>query len=378
LPLTIGSAAATGKRDRAGNVLPSTPTRDFAVTPDIARSYLAKFESAGLTLTRLHMTGFLKLLRFFYDERLKRVGNNTPYEPLFPQIAQGESVLFKYVEPGDGVAIPLVLKNTSHQHKNETTCLLIFMMHGTEDEAYEWVLDRYCEGMRVPAASARPRTAKPKSKGTPIDGAAGGAGGVGREGGNGRGREAGGGNREHAAGGNGAVGISLRRALYYPSPPPPLPVVSTSLYMGGNLVGSGDVHPEFSLHHGHELPPGHVALFLLSCTTDGSARRYALDDHPLFCVEGGHPQTTTLTHCLRQRVVWPVSDIGYVADCPLHALFSLPRLILVSCSSNGACSCMHLTALFSMLVRFVMRMPCGSVQNAQSPCLFVEWPTRSE
>jgi len=330
LPLTIGSAAATGKRDRAGNALPSAPTREFSVTADMARSYLAKFESAGLSLTRLHMTGFLNLLRFFYDERLKRVGNNTPYEPLFPQIAQGVSVLFKYIEPGDGVTVPLVLKNTSHQHKNETTCLLIFMMYGTEDEAYEWVLARYCEGMRVPATGARPRTTKSKPKGLPVVGAGGGAGGAGGGGGNGRGGGALGGNGAHGSGGNGGEGNVLRRALYYPSPTPPLPAISTSLFMGGQLVGSGDIHPEFYLHHGHPLPPRHVALFLLSCTAEGAGRRYAFDDHPSFCVEGGHPQTSTLTQCLRQRVMWPVADIGYVVDCPFRSVFAMACLFLVS------------------------------------------------
>jgi len=328
--LTIGSAAATGKRDRAGNALPSAPTREFSVTADMARSYLAKFESAGLSLTRLHMTGFLKLLRFFYDERLKRVGNNTPYEPLFPQIAQGVSVLFKYIEPGDGVPIPLVLKNTSHQHKNETTCLLIFMMYGTEDEAYEWVLARYCEGMRVPTTGARPRTTKSKPKGLPVVGAGGGAGGAGGGGGNGRGGGALGGNGAHGSGGKGGEGNVLRRALYYPSPAPPLPAISTSLFMGGQLVGSGDIHPEFHLHHGHPLPLRHVALFLLSCTAEGAGRRYAFDDHPLFCVEGGHPQTSTLTQCLRQRVVWPVADIGYVVDCLFRSLFAMACLFFVS------------------------------------------------
>jgi len=322
----------------------------------MARAYLAKFENAGLSLTRLHTTGFLKLLRFFYDERLKRVGNNTPEEPLFPQAGQGVSVLFQHVEPGEPATMPLVLKSTSYQHKNETSCLLLYMMYGTDDETYEGVLDRYCEGMRVPVVAAKARL--PQNKGMQKGGGAGTQGGA--SGGIG-------------AGGNGARATmgGVRRPLYYPSPPPPLPAISSSLHMNGQLAGTGDVHPEFLAHHGHQLPPLHVAVFLLTCTEEGSTRRYTFDEHRLFCINFGDPQVSTLTQCLRQRVVWPVADIGYVV-LRLPRAFYFPAFI-------------HVFVIMS-LTRFLCSIPllCMDVNGhacvacEQPESLLVERPAQTE
>jgi len=329
LPAYIGTKHVTGKRSRGSTVTATPPLpepRTWQVTQEMATSLKTRFSEGGISITRKHMDGFLTLLKHCYDVRLKRVGRNTPYEPLFPTAALGVTVNFQYIESGPAVLIPLVLKNVSSQHKNVTCSLILFMINDVGDEAYDWMLSRYCEGMRSHQSSPSagvPRAKKAGGKNTAAELALNGAAAADRAlvavnrgvGGNGPGAARGG-----TSGGPGSVvPSSRRRALYFPSQPPPLPPVTNVVKLEGKDVGTCAVHLEFAEHHGTTLPAGHVSIILLSCHDDATSVRYPMDVHASFCVERGFPGEMHLPACLKQRLVWPIKQLGYVGGACLDA-----------------------------------------------------------
>jgi len=348
LPAFIGTKAVIGKRAR-GALLPSpsasTPpkTSTWDVTPEAAASFKARFSDAGLRITRKHLVGILTLLKYCYDVRLKRVGRNTPYEPLFPTAAVGVTVNLQHVDAVKGVVpVPLVLKNVSYQQKNATCSLLLYMLYKVGDDAYDWVLSRYCEGMRAhqpsPTAGAPRLTSAPKPRaisdetavkagaavaGAAATAAAGAATKVAAAQTAAAVADAGAAagtaaleQEQRASGGTlgstGAViqAVPLGRARYFPTPSPALPRRSTMVYKDGQELGTCDVHLEFEQHHGTFLPPNHVSI-ILRTSKDGSVR-YPMDTNAAFCVERGFPEEMLLTRCINQRLVWQVKDIGYV------------------------------------------------------------------
>jgi len=321
LPAFIGTKAVVGKRAR-GALVPSTSasppptTCTWDVTPEAAASFKARLADAGLRITRKHLVG-LTLLKYCYDVRLNRVGRNTPYEPLFPIAAVGVTVNLQHVDAVKGVVpIPLVLENVSYQQKNATCSLLLYMLYKVGDDAYDWVLSRYCEGMRAhqpsPTAGAPRRSSAHKphvlmgdTAGTATKAAAAAAAGTAESR---QGQRASGG----ALGSSSVVGpaVPLGRARYFPSPCPALLPRSTIVYEDGQELSTCDVHLEFEQHHGTLLPPNHVSIILR--TAKDLNVRYPMDTHASFCVDREFPEEMLLTRCINQRLVWQVKNIGYV------------------------------------------------------------------
>lgn len=112
-----------------------------------------KFTDAQLSIAREHMSGIMALLKFLYDVRLPRFGTTKPNKPLFPVVARDVSVNFYAMDPKNQGKIQLNLKNVGSQNKYTTLALLILMIYDQKDGAYEWIVDRYCAGMRVPTKS---------------------------------------------------------------------------------------------------------------------------------------------------------------------------------------------------------------------------------
>jgi len=353
LPIIVGNAPVTGKRDRSmAESEPSTPStpplsaRTFVVTSAMVQELEKKISGSTITLIKKDVIEYLYLLRYFYDNLLKRSGSNTPYQPLFPRAAVNVSVDMRAFDVNQKTIIPLHLKNAAQMSKNATCALLLFMIHDTDDRAYEWILDRLCDGMRVPrknAGAAKPRKARRKigdGVGAGNGGGAGGADGGGAAGGGAGSRVGAGGGggvgSGAAAGGGGGPGAPVQgRGLLarYVSEPLPQPTVSNELSLDGVVVGKGRVHLEFEQHHGSLVPPGSVSVFFLGCTPAGSQVRYPMDMHPSFCLERGHPQETKLHQCVQQRVVWPSKMIGYVP--PASFFQSCGRVYIVQVALVG-------------------------------------------
>jgi len=306
----------TGKRllgaDEATPTLPPA-ARTFEITKEMADEVKGRFERASTPVTRKHLGGIMALVKHFYDVRLKRTGSNTPYEPLFPAVAVNVTVTFQFMDHREAVPVPLSLKNTSNQQKNTTLCRVLYMLFDQHDHAYDWMLQRYLEGMRAPLQvhTAQARSVRAKGvEGADKRGAAGGGGKTSGSGGGGGGGGAGGGvtgndgsgggrvggggtgravvrggasaGERHGAGGSALARASGRKsALRYPSPPPPLPPVSNLLFIRGQQVGTCAVHLEFDTHHGHTLPDRHAAVFFMSHKPEASNERYPLDLHRL-------------------------------------------------------------------------------------------------
>jgi len=403
MPAVVGNkakVAATGKRTRNSDVpigavdggsevaapddAPPPEPRTFEVTPDMAAHFKSKFADAGLPIIRKHYTGFLALLKYLYDIRLGRKGRTTPYEPLFPQVGVNVSVRLQYIDDTD-VIVPLSMNNANHQNKDATCALLLFMIYDVKDAAYEWILDRYLEGMRSMAVSGtagKPRVARKKAAAAAATAAAAAATAAGRA----RGQDGQVAAVAAAAGARSSAGPRQhgRRAPYFPSPPPAPPRLSDDLYQDGEHVGTCTVHLEMPKHHGHDLPSQNVAVFLRSCTPAGCDQRYAFDMDTSFCVESGYPQLMLLSECVNQRVVWPISDIGYVCvddlALPLPLLPSLSHSLPVNdgyiagylCHMNHVLTCLLVRVFFFVMALFFPF--CVSFCSLQAACGVVERP----
>jgi len=170
LPQIIGTAAVTGERALGAEAtslsspLPGVTPREFDVTPAMAEGMGKKFSDGNLSITREHMSGIMALLKYLYDIRLPRFGTTTPYEPLFPVVARGVIVDFEAVDATHHGKIQLDLKNVSSQKKYTTFALLLFMIYYQNDSAYEWIVDRYCGGMRASTKSNTAGKARRSSK----------------------------------------------------------------------------------------------------------------------------------------------------------------------------------------------------------------------
>jgi len=230
-----------------------------------------KFSDGNLYITQEQMSGIMALLKYLYDTRLPRFGTTTPYEPLFPVVARGVIVDFEAVDATHQGKIQLDLKNVSSQKKCTTFALLLFMIYDQNDSAYEWIVDRYCGGMRASTKSTtegkarRSSKSKTKTAGAIAAAAAGPANHVATAG-----------VAAAAAAAASPAGVAAAAARTSGDAAPgargprdvvatvhhELPPVGKDLYVGEQRVGSAEVHLEFDEHHGHRLPKGHVSAFV--------------------------------------------------------------------------------------------------------------------
>jgi len=300
LPQIIGTAAVTGKRALGAEAtslsspLPRVTPREFVVTPAMAESTGKKFSDGNLSITREHMSGIMALLKYLYDIRLPRFGTTTPYEPLFPVVARGVVVDFEAVDATHQGKIQLDLKNVSSQKKYTTFVLLLFMIYDQNDSAYEWIVGRFCGGMRASTKSntagkaRRSNKSKTKKAGAIAAAAAAPANHVATAG-----------VAAAAAAAASPAGVAAAAASTSGDVAPGargprdavvtvhngLPPVGKDLYVGKQRVGSAEVHLEFYEHHGHRLPKGHVSAFAQAAEPGASDVLYEYGTDSAFCLD---------------------------------------------------------------------------------------------
>jgi len=87
------------------------------------------------------------------------------------------------------------------------------------------------------------------------------------------------------------------------------------LWSGGQVVGTADLHPEWTLFHSSPSPTGVVAGFLTSVSEGCGDMPYPFGQDEKLCLEKGYPSATPvpLRPVGSSKIAWPAGAIGYVA-----------------------------------------------------------------
>jgi len=91
------------------------------------------------------------------------------------------------------------------------------------------------------------------------------------------------------------------------------PLVASSIFMDGTLVGTAMICPNLDEYHGTTLPSDVVSVFLRGLSPGASSLVYPFSMHARYCLEptGAGPVDTTLAQCCNMtRSVWSVESIG--------------------------------------------------------------------